>query len=122
MIGAREIARMQPHAILINTARAAILDEAATRSALEKKAIGGAGFDVYWQEPLPADHWLRKMPNVLLQPHLGGYTMEAWDSRLDPAVDMILNFLDNKPQYLCNPEVLAARGGPVVPAYLYVKK
>jgi len=72
MIGRSELALMRPHALLINTARAALVNEQALREALENGAIAGVGLDVYWEEPLPSDHWLRGQENVLMQPHLGG--------------------------------------------------
>ena len=109
MVGETELALMQPHAFLINTARAALVNEQALRQALERGNIAGAGFDVYWEEPLPEDHWLRRLDNVLLQPHLGGFTDEGYAQLLTPSVDNVLAFLDGKPKNLVNPEVLAQR-------------
>lgn len=109
MIGESELRLMRPHAYLINTARAALVNEQALRQALERGAIAGAGLDVYWEEPLPADHWLRHQPNVLMQPHLGGFTDEGYASLLTPAVENVIAFLDGTPTNLVNPEVLAAR-------------
>lgn len=109
MVGEVELNRMRPHAFLVNTARAALVEEAALRQVLESGRIAGAGFDVYWEEPLPADHWLRRQPNVLLQPHLGGFTEEGYDSLVTPAVANVEAFLNGHPQQLVNPEVLARR-------------
>jgi len=109
MIGEHELHLMRPQAYLINTARAALVHEQALRQALERGTIAGAGLDVYWEEPLPADHWLRRQPNVLMQPHLGGFTDEGYAALLTPAVDNVLAFLDGRPKNLVNPEVLAAR-------------
>lgn len=72
MIGAAEVAMMRPGAILINAARAAIVDEQPLIDALLSGHLGGAGFDVYWDEPLAADHPLRAMEHVVLTPHIGG--------------------------------------------------
>ena len=109
MIGEPELHLMRPHAYLINTARAALINEKALRQALERGTIAGAGLDVYWEEPLPADHWLRRQPNVLMQPHLGGFTDEGYASLLTPAVDNVIAFVDGAPKNLVNPEVLSAR-------------
>lgn len=109
MVDEAELALMRPHAYLVNTARAALVNEQALRQALERGTIAGAGCDVYWEEPLPPDHWLRQMENVLLQPHLGGFTDEGYESLIGPAVENVLAFLDGKPQHLVNPEVLAQR-------------
>ncbi len=77
MIGAREIALLRPGAFLINTARAAIVDEAALLDALRGHRIAGAGLDVHQVEPLPpSSPWLR-LDNVVLTPHLGGATSDV---------------------------------------------
>ena len=110
MVGEAELSLMRWHAILINTARAALVNEQALRQALESGTIAGAGLDVYWEEPLPADHWLRRQGNVLLQPHLGGMTAEGYESLLVPAIDNVMAFLDGRPQNLVNPQVLERRG------------
>ena len=112
MVGEAELGLMRPHAFLINTARAALVNEQAIRQALEHDRIAGAGFDVYWEEPLPADHWLRRQKNVLLQPHLGGFTEEGFASLIAPAIDNVTAFLDGQPKNLVNPEVLEQRRDP----------
>jgi len=106
MIGRNELDAMQPHGFFINTARAALVDEAALRDALEKRKIAGAGLDVFWEEPLPGDHWLRTQDGVLLQPHLGGMTDQGYESLIAPAIDNVIAFLDGRPKNLVNPEVL----------------
>ncbi len=78
IIGAREIALMKPDAILINTSRGPIIDEAALRAALHAGRIGGAGIDVYEPEPLPADHPWRTTPRTLLTPHIGYVTDQTY--------------------------------------------
>jgi phosphoglycerate dehydrogenase-like enzyme len=72
LIGRREIAAMKPHAVLVNTSRGSLLDEQALIEALAAKRIGGAGLDVFRTEPLPLDHPLSRLDNVVLTPHLGG--------------------------------------------------
>ncbi|HEU4453179.1 MAG TPA: NAD(P)-dependent oxidoreductase, partial [Longimicrobium sp.] len=77
MIGAAELARLNPRAVVLNLARGGIIDEEALIDALSNKRIAGAGLDVYAKEPLAPDHPLRSLPNVLLTPHLGASTAEA---------------------------------------------
>ena len=76
IIGAAELRRMRPNAFLINTSRAAIVDQAALIQALEEHRIAGAGLDVFDAEPLPVQHPFRRLPNVLATPHRG-YVSEA---------------------------------------------
>jgi len=77
MIGAAELRRMKRGAILVNMARGGIVDDAALQEALASGHLAGAVLDVYGTEPLPADHALRRAPNVLLTPHIGASTAEA---------------------------------------------
>jgi len=77
MIGARELRLLKPTAVVLNVARGEVIDEGALVEALRDKRIGGAGLDVYPEEPLPADHPLRGLDNVVLTPHLGASTEEA---------------------------------------------
>ena len=77
LIGAAQLALMKPTAILVNTARAELIHEESLIAALRHGSIRGAALDVFWQEPLPLDHPLRGMPNVLLSPHMAGSTQDA---------------------------------------------
>lgn len=106
LLGAAAFAKMRPGAFLVNTARAALIDEAALRAALQDGRLAGAGLDVFWEEPLPRDHWLRTQPNVLLQPHLAGFTDEGFEWLVAPAVANALAYLDGRPQDIANPELL----------------
>jgi D-3-phosphoglycerate dehydrogenase len=77
MIGAKELAEMKKSAILINTARGKVVDEAALITALREKKIRGAGLDVFEKEPLPVDDPLTELENVVLTPHIAFLTQEA---------------------------------------------
>jgi D-3-phosphoglycerate dehydrogenase len=76
MIGRHEIELMKPSAVLVNTSRGEVIDEAALVSALKKSKIAGACLDVYDREP-PKDSPLLRLPNVILTPHIGASTLEA---------------------------------------------
>ncbi|MEO7650805.1 MAG: phosphoglycerate dehydrogenase [Bryobacteraceae bacterium] len=100
LIGAREFAMMKRGAILINTARGPIVDEAAMLEALASGHLSGAGLDVFDVEPLPAGHPLTQMPNVVLTPHSAGVTPEALAAGLRMAVDNVWNFLAGRPTHV----------------------
>jgi phosphoglycerate dehydrogenase-like enzyme len=97
LIGARELGLMKPSALLINTSRGPIVEEAALLAALREKKIAGAGCDVYDIEPLPLDHPLRKLDNVVLTPHLGYVSQQNYRAYFAGVVDDIRGFLDGKP-------------------------
>jgi D-3-phosphoglycerate dehydrogenase len=97
LVGAHEFSLMKPSAFLINTSRGPIVDEAAMLSALRGKKIGGAGLDVFDVEPLPPDHPLRKMDNVVLTPHLGYVSEQNYRAYFVDVVGDIRGFLDGKP-------------------------
>ena len=96
-MGQREIEKMKPSAILINTARGAIVDEQVLLDALTNNRIGGAGLDVFETEPLPHGHPLTRLPNVVLTPHSAGITPEALEAGLKLSIDNVWNFLDGRP-------------------------
>jgi glyoxylate reductase len=106
MISDSAFALMKPTAFLINTARGPIVDEAALVRALIKKRIAGAGLDVYEHEPKVAAA-LRKMPNVVLTPHMGSAVVSVREVMANIVVDNILAILDGRPPPNCvNPVVL----------------
>lgn len=98
-IGANEFSEMQPHTVLINTARGPVIDQNALYHALRKGQIAGAAVDVYDQEPpLPADFELFNAPNLLMLPHMGYATKEAFAARLDIIIRNIEMWLAGTPQ------------------------
>jgi phosphoglycerate dehydrogenase-like enzyme len=89
LIGAPELALMQPDSILINTARGPIVDEVALHQALADRRIAGAGLDVFDQEPPRADNPVFELDNVVLTPHLAGPTFESNIARVRNAFDNV---------------------------------
>ena len=87
---------MKPTAYLINTARGPIVEEAALCAAVSSGGIAGAGLDVFDKEPLPADHPLTKMSNVVLTSHLGWPTDEMYSQFADAAADILLAYAEGK--------------------------
>ncbi len=79
MINAERIARMRSDSVLINVSRGPVVDEAALVEALREKRIGGAALDVFWTEPLPPDHPLWALENVLISPHTADHTADSHD-------------------------------------------
>jgi phosphoglycerate dehydrogenase-like enzyme len=97
LVGAREFALMKPTALLINTSRGPIVDEAALLAALRAKNIAGYGADTYDVEPLPGDHPLRAEPRALLTPHLGYVTEETYRDFYSGMVQAIEAWTADKP-------------------------
>jgi phosphoglycerate dehydrogenase-like enzyme len=106
LIDARALALMRPTAILINTARGALVDEAALVEALRAGRIFGAGLDVFAAEPLPAGHPLTTLDNVVITPHSGWVSAEARARLLRLPVENIAAYLDGRPQHIVNPAAL----------------
>jgi D-3-phosphoglycerate dehydrogenase len=97
LIGARSIASMKPGALLINTARGAVVDTAALVDALHSGHLGGAGIDVFDAEPISADHPLLACEQVVLTPHVADQNPEGFEILNRGAVDNVLAFLDGNP-------------------------
>lgn len=97
LVGRAELAAMKPTAYLVNTSRGPIVDEGALLAALEGRRIAGAALDVYDREPLPPDHPLRRLDNVVMTPHLGYVTVENYRQAYGQAVEDIRAFLAGKP-------------------------
>ena len=97
LIDAAALAAMKPTAILINVARGSLVDEKALIAALEKGTIAGAGLDVYEVEPLPEDSPLWKLPNVILSPHVSGFTPYYDERATDLFAENLRRFLAGEP-------------------------
>ena len=97
LINAARLALLKPTALLINTARGGIVEEAALFDALQRGRIAGAGLDVLEQEPPPVDHPLFKLPNVVFAPHMAGVTREALDRMSIVSVENVLSVFDGRP-------------------------
>jgi phosphoglycerate dehydrogenase-like enzyme len=109
LINAEKLRLMKPGAVLVNTARGAIVEEAALADALREKKIAGAALDCFAVEPLPAESPLRRLPNVILTPHMIGHTVEAHHSLEVATRDNLDLILAGKPpRYVVNPAVLPA--------------
>jgi D-3-phosphoglycerate dehydrogenase len=98
-IGPREFSLMKGRAILINTARGAIVNEAALLEALAEGRIAGAGLDVFAIEPLPPNHPITRLRNVVITPHNAGITPEALEAGLRMSVENIWSFLAGRPSH-----------------------
>lgn len=112
LIGAADLARMKPSAYLVNTSRGPIVDEPALIDVLRRGAIAGAGLDVFEPEPLPPNHPLLSLSNVVLTPHLGYVTGETYELFFGQTLENIRAFLAGAPERVINPEVLAKRRLP----------
>jgi phosphoglycerate dehydrogenase-like enzyme len=100
MIGREQLQRMKRTALIINTARGAIIDEEALAEALESNSIAGAGLDVFRDEPLAARHRLRRCPNVVLTPHIAGQTREAMERMVSALLENLRRIADgDEPRY-----------------------
>lgn len=102
LIGTEQFAAMRPHAILINTSRGPIVEEAALIEALRQGRIGGAGLDVFDREPLPQDHPLRGMARVVLTPHIGYVVEDNYRAYYRGAVAAIEAWLNGAPRLTLN--------------------
>ena len=98
LIGRRQIEMMNRGAILVNVARGPIVDQQALVDALNSGHLGGAGLDVYEEEPLPVDSPLLMCDHVVLTPHVADMTPEGLDLLIDGVVDNVIAFFEGRPQ------------------------
>ncbi len=114
LVTGHHLSLMKPSAYLINTARGPLVDETALVAALKQRRIAGAALDVFDVEPLPLDHPLLALENVVLSPHVGYVTQEAYHLFFRQVVENIEIYLDGRvPSRARNPEALMRRGGGV---------
>lgn len=108
MFNSARFARMRSGAFIVNTARGGIIDEAALHAALVSGQAGGAALDVFEQEPMPPDHPLLDLSNVVVAPHMAGNTAEALDRMSRTAIANILAAFDGAPPHdnIINPAAL----------------
>jgi phosphoglycerate dehydrogenase-like enzyme len=108
LIGARQLALMQPTAYLINVARGPIVDEHALYEALAARRIAGAGLDVFEEEPTPASNPILKLDNVIVSPHALAWTGELFGNIARAAIGALLAVASGqRPQFLVNRDVLS---------------
>jgi D-3-phosphoglycerate dehydrogenase len=98
LIGRPQLARMKTDAVLLNGARGAVVDLDALAEALDGGHLGGAGLDVFPDEPFMADHPIKHCEQVVLTPHAADQTPEGVDLLNGGAVDNVIAFLEGKPQ------------------------
>ena len=109
MIDVDELGLMKTDAILINASRGGVVNDAALVEALEKRKIAGAGLDVFSEEPVPGDHPLLNLKNVILTPHSAALTSECVIRMATEAARCVVDVFDGrKPQNVANPQVLEA--------------
>jgi D-3-phosphoglycerate dehydrogenase len=106
LLGAADLAKMKKTAILVNTSRGPIVDEAALMAALKNGTIAHAGLDVYEREPVPKDYPLTKLENVTLIPHLGYVVEDSYRHFYAGTIEDIEAWLDGKPINVINPDAL----------------
>ena len=97
LVGEKMIRALKPGAIIVNTARGKVIDEAALIEALRAGRIAGAALDVFAEEPLPADSSLWSLPNVIVTPHISGNSDRYDEMVTDVFVENLARYLDDRP-------------------------
>jgi phosphoglycerate dehydrogenase-like enzyme len=106
LLDARRLALLKPGALLVNTARGGLIDQAALVDALRAGRIAGAALDVVEPEPLPADHPLLALDSVILTPHIGAATPEARQRSVEECIENVVAFLAGTHRNVVNSEAL----------------
>jgi phosphoglycerate dehydrogenase-like enzyme len=109
LVGAAELSLMKPTSYLVNIARGPVVDEAALIHALQQRQLGGAGLDVYDVEPLPMDHPLARLDNVVLTPHIGWGVGTNFTLMVENLTSAVLKYLAGDMSGVVNPAALEKR-------------
>ena len=110
LIGERELRLMKKTAVLVNTARGPVVDQKALAKALSEGWIAAAGLDVFEKEPISPDDPLLRLKNVVLTPHIGSASHDTRNKMAKMAAEGIIKVLKGeKPDNLCNPDVMSIR-------------
>jgi D-3-phosphoglycerate dehydrogenase / 2-oxoglutarate reductase len=110
IVKAEDLARMKPHALLVNTSRAPLIEPNALVNALRAGRPGMAAVDVYEKEPLrDVDDPLLNMPNVVCTPHLGYVTRDEYELQFVDIFDQIIAYANGEPENVVNPDVMSRR-------------
>jgi 26S proteasome regulatory subunit N2 len=104
LLKAEDLKHMKPTAFLVNSSRGPLIDEAALIDILKERKIAGAALDVFDIEPLPQDHDLRKLDNLLLSPHLGYMSDESYKVFYRETVENVLNFIEGRAVRVISPD------------------
>ena len=113
LIGTRELAAMKSSAVLVNTSRGGLVDEAALVEALRERRLAGAGLDVFAREPLPPDHPLATLDNVVLSPHAASFSRRTVGRMLDAVTATLLDVAAGRiPPGCLNPEAVGGTARP----------
>lgn len=107
------LAMLQPHAIVVNTSRGGLIDEAALADALRHGRLAGAGLDVFEHEPLPVGADIASLPNVVLTPHVAGSSQEALQATARRCAQQVIDVLAGRlPEHMLAPDVWERRRQP----------
>jgi 26S proteasome regulatory subunit N2 len=104
LLKAEDLKHMKSTAFLVNTSRGPLVDESALIEILKERKIAGAALDVFDIEPLPQDHELRKLDNVLLSPHIGYISDENYEAFYSQTAENVLNFIQGGPIQILGPD------------------
>lgn len=119
LIDAPQLRRMKPTARILNVARGGVINEAALVEAIEAGEIAGAALDVFTEEPLPAASPLRRTPQIILTPHLGGSTFEAQEQVAEDVALQVIDVLNDRPaRYAVNAPILPPKDLDVLIPYI----